>query len=211
MVQGLAPVWVAPLFGVLAVALVPWIVWLAATLPTRQQAEHYRLAWVGFDLALFAALLAIVVTAVRGSARLERAATVAVVLLLVDVWFDVTTSGRGGVITTALAQAAVLEVPLALVSWWIARHTDEVRRRCAQMRAHAGSVEHSPRSCVIDACDDRGRGGQGAVHWATVGDRDERGAVGVRERPFEAQLSVEPVDQSRRPRGTVGRVGGMHP
>ena len=133
--QTMAPAWVAPLFAVLAAALIPWIVWLGATLPARQQADHYRLAWVGFDIALLTSLVSIAVTAMRGSPRLERVATVAAVLLLVDAWFDVMTSGRSEAFGEALAQAATLEVPLGILCLWVARHADGVRRRCAELRA----------------------------------------------------------------------------
>lgn len=130
----LAPAWIAPLFAVLGAALVPWIVWLAGTLPLRQQADHYRAAWVGFDIALLTALLAVAVTAYRGSERLERAAMAAGVLLLVDAWFDVMTSARGEPFGAALAQAAAVEIPLGLLCLWIASHADGVRERCAELR-----------------------------------------------------------------------------
>ena len=38
-----------PVYALLAVAIVPWIVWLAWTLPERSVSAHYRLGWVGFD------------------------------------------------------------------------------------------------------------------------------------------------------------------
>ena len=48
--------WIIPVYALLALALVPWVVWLAWTLPERSVSEHYRLAWVGFDVLLCGAL-----------------------------------------------------------------------------------------------------------------------------------------------------------
>jgi hypothetical protein len=39
-------------------ALVPWAIWLTTVLPSHEVAEHWDLAWGGFDLLLAAALLA---------------------------------------------------------------------------------------------------------------------------------------------------------
>jgi hypothetical protein len=53
------PRWAAPVFGVTAVGLVPWVVILASELPRHALNTNYRLVWVGFDvglLSLFAAL-----------------------------------------------------------------------------------------------------------------------------------------------------------
>jgi hypothetical protein len=43
--------------------LVPWIVYLAATLPESYAAQNWRVTWVGFDLLLLFFLIA---TAVLG-------------------------------------------------------------------------------------------------------------------------------------------------
>ncbi|WP_052682085.1 hypothetical protein [Saccharothrix sp. ST-888] len=43
---------------VCCVALVPWIAFLAATLPVHDESRQWRPAWVGFDMALLAALAA---------------------------------------------------------------------------------------------------------------------------------------------------------
>src|SRR5438132_279492 len=52
------PRWVTPLLAATAIALVPWTLWLTFSLPARHVSEHYDLAWVGFDVALFAAFVA---------------------------------------------------------------------------------------------------------------------------------------------------------
>lgn len=45
-----APRWVGPAYVGSTVCLLPWIVWLAVSLPNRTQAHHWRLAWLGLDL-----------------------------------------------------------------------------------------------------------------------------------------------------------------
>jgi hypothetical protein len=95
-----------------AVVLVPWIGYLAATLPRVYAAQHWDVAWVGFDLVLLALIVA---TAVLGYLRrqlLILTAFAAGVLLVCDAWFDVLTA-RGDDQTWSLVTALVVELPLA--------------------------------------------------------------------------------------------------
>ncbi|MGN5380867.1 hypothetical protein ACQ4WX_38375 [Streptomyces lasalocidi] len=50
------PRWVGPLYLTLSAILLPWIVHLSLSLPGRQLSEHYRMAWVGFDVFLLGQL-----------------------------------------------------------------------------------------------------------------------------------------------------------
>ena len=45
------------LYTAAAVMLLPWIVYLAVTLPRRHFDRHYRVAWVGFDILLVIAIV----------------------------------------------------------------------------------------------------------------------------------------------------------
>ena len=74
---------------VVAVALVPWTVYLAMTLPARYEVHSWSAAWVGFDIIL---VLLLAATAVLGWQRRQLmipTAFAAGVLLLCDAWFDV--------------------------------------------------------------------------------------------------------------------------
>ena len=122
------PRWVAPLFALLGLLTVPWTVYLAFTLPHRATAHHYRLAWVGFDVALVVALFATALLAWRGRRLVIVPAVVTATLLAVDAWFDVLTSG-GGQRQFSLATALLVELPLAGVCVWIAGHTVELAMR----------------------------------------------------------------------------------
>ena len=46
------PAWVGPTFFLLAAGLATWTAGLAAVLPSHHATEHWRLAWVGFDVLL---------------------------------------------------------------------------------------------------------------------------------------------------------------
>src|SRR5947199_9509107 len=113
--------WIAPLFALAAVALVPWTLLLAKQLPSRHAARHWDVTWVGFDVALSGLLIAVAIAAWRRSPWLEGTAAAAAALLLIDAWFDVTTSASGGELLTALVEAILVEVPLAVFCLLLAR------------------------------------------------------------------------------------------
>lgn len=133
-----APRWVAPTFGVLAVLTVPWVGWLALTLPRRAVAAHYRAAWVGFDLLLVALLATTAGLAYRGHRQVAMAATATATLLVVDAWFDLTTTPAGPDLLLSAALAALVELPLAGICLWIAGHADRmVERRLRRLAVRA--------------------------------------------------------------------------
>jgi hypothetical protein len=121
-----APPWVAPAFGAFAIVLVPWIGYLAATLPAAAL-SYERLPWVGFDIGLMLGLATTSILAWRGSPRVVFAATVTATMLVIDAWFDVTTSVRSLDVVEALATSAI-ELTLAAVCVWIAHHAELVLR-----------------------------------------------------------------------------------
>jgi hypothetical protein len=111
----------APLFALAAVVLLPWIVLLAVTLPSTHRAERWDVAWVGFDAMLALLLLAVAIAAWRRSNWLEGAASAAATLLFVDAWFDVLTSSTRAELVTAIVEALVVELPLAVACLLVAR------------------------------------------------------------------------------------------
>lgn len=99
------------LFWAAGLALLPWIAVLGATLPEVVAAQHWRLAWTGFDAAEAVGLLLTAWLLGRGDARTPLVATATATLLLADAWFDVVTAGDDVVFSLFMAG---LEVPLAL-------------------------------------------------------------------------------------------------
>lgn len=87
--------------------LLPWLGYLAATLPPAQAA-----AWVTLDTLEAAALLAAGTRLLRGDRRYRVPAGAAAVLLLTDACADLTTS-TGQDLLVAAVMAVAVELPLA--------------------------------------------------------------------------------------------------
>jgi hypothetical protein len=120
------PAWVVPLFVLGALVLLPTIVLLVVVLPSTHQSEHWDVAWSGFDVMLALVLLAVAVTAWRGSAWLEAAAAAAATLLVIDAWFDVLTASSRSELIVALLEAFFVELPLALLCLWLTRGAERL-------------------------------------------------------------------------------------
>ena len=83
--------WSAPALLGCAVVLVPWTALLFATLPRHYVANHWAIAWGGFDIGLGVALASTAVMVIRRSPLAEVTATITGSLLCCDAWFDVLT------------------------------------------------------------------------------------------------------------------------
>ena len=123
------PRWTAPVFLACVLVLVPWIVWLALSLPRRHTDKNYDVTWVGFDVGLLSALACVMWFAQRRSTHVELAAAAAGTMLVVDAWFDITTASSAVARTQAIGAAVLFELPVAIVCWWVARNAEAVRRR----------------------------------------------------------------------------------
>lgn len=122
--------WIGVLLAGAAVLLVPWIVYLAFTLPSRALSPNYDIAWAGFDCLLLVSLGATAVAVLRRSRWTAAAAGATAGLLVTDAWFDVVTSPAGAAQVEAIVLAALVELPLAGLCAWTAGHaTDIVERR----------------------------------------------------------------------------------
>lgn len=121
--------WAAPLFGLCAVILIPWIVIAGLTLPTRQLSENYDVAWTGYDVMLLTGLALTGWSALRRSRLLPIAASATGALLTADAWFDVLTSPGGWELAQAVAMSIFAEIPLAAICFWLAWHSQEVAER----------------------------------------------------------------------------------
>lgn len=96
-----------------AVLLLPWIAYLAASLPRSQSVSTWRLAWVGFDVVLAACfgLTGWWLLGRRQVAILGLSGTAA--LLFCDAWFDVSFGWGSSEQLLALLSAALFELPIA--------------------------------------------------------------------------------------------------
>src|ERR1035437_3632756 len=109
------------IYLIVSTGLLPWIVYLALSLPKRNLEHHYRSPWVGFDPLLVLALAGAAYLAFRMDPRVQFPATAAATLLVVDAWFDVTTSDSRRNMFTAMVLAVLVELPAAAFSLYAAR------------------------------------------------------------------------------------------
>jgi hypothetical protein len=128
------PRWVAPLFALLGIGLVPWAAWIAYELPQRHLARHWDVAWGGFDAAMAGLLLATAFAAVRRSPWIQSTATAAATMLACDAWFDMATASRGGEEAMAIATALVIELPLVVLCLWVARNVERAHELLLRRR-----------------------------------------------------------------------------
>ncbi len=117
-------------FGLAAggICLVPWLVYLAVSLPPAPVAWHWPAAWAGLDAMEAAGLISTAVLMLRGDARYRLTAIATAALLTVDAWFDVTTAPPGSGQLASLLMAALAELPAAAACTWLA---------CRRVRAPA--------------------------------------------------------------------------
>ena len=111
----------AVVMGLVAFVIVPWTIYLALRLPSQHITPHWSIAWGGFDVALAAAAGATAWALARAPGWVPITASVTGTLLVSDAWFDVLTARAGGELREAVLEAAVAELPLAVVCFWLAR------------------------------------------------------------------------------------------
>lgn len=134
------PPWVTPVLTLAAVFLLPWTLYLTFTLPSKQVAENYDIAWVGFDIALLAGFAATSWAALKGSQWLVPFAATTGTMLVCDAWFDIVTAKGGMSRFEAVLSAVFAELPLAAICAFIVydaerfRHATVVRYRATLRR-----------------------------------------------------------------------------
>ncbi|MFG2285450.1 hypothetical protein ACGFOU_05190 [Streptomyces sp. NPDC048595] len=111
---GAARRWQGRILAGAGLALLPWLGYLAGTLPPAEAA-----AWVALDALEAAALLAAGTRLLRGGHRHRAPAAAAAVLLLADACIDLATAAPGPELATAIAMAVAAELPLAALCGWL--------------------------------------------------------------------------------------------
>ncbi|UQW99715.1 hypothetical protein [Streptomyces sp. RerS4] len=104
----------ATVFTGAGVVLLPWMVVLARTMPQTTQVSHWATAWIGLDAMLAVGLTGTGLLLRRRDPRASPVAAATAALLVMDAWFDVTTSAGTGGQGAALAMAFAAELPLAV-------------------------------------------------------------------------------------------------
>jgi hypothetical protein len=114
------PRWLMAVYGGACVFLIPWTIILAYLLPRHYIANHWDIAWTGFDIfeIFFFGLTAILV--LKKTSWSALSATVLGTLLITDAWFSILTARAGRAQDKAVAHAVLIELPLALLSYSLA-------------------------------------------------------------------------------------------
>ncbi|MCX5201327.1 hypothetical protein OG897_07645 [Streptomyces sp. NBC_00237] len=119
----LSALWQGRLLTLAGLALLPWMGYLAATLPPVEAA-----AWIALDTLEAACLLAAGTRLREGrAARLPAAG--AALLLAADACTDLLTSAPGPELAAALAMAGCAELPLAALCAVLARRSPRPQKR----------------------------------------------------------------------------------
>jgi hypothetical protein len=108
---------IVDLLVIACVGLIPWIVLLGLTLPHRYVANHWAVAWVGFDVALLCALAVTAWAAWRRRQLVIVASLVTGTMLVVDAWFDILTDSNTRDLIISVVTAVVGELPLAALAF----------------------------------------------------------------------------------------------
>jgi hypothetical protein len=125
--------WVLIVLGAFAVGLLPWTIYLTFTLPARHVTPHWNFVWAGFDIAMSGAAIWTATALVRRSRHLSIAASVTGAFLLCDAWFDLLTSRTGSELAQSSVTAAVGELPLAALCFWLAWDAEKM---CARAQTY---------------------------------------------------------------------------
>ncbi len=132
---------VAIIYGAGAVVVIAWAAYLGVSLPDRNVASHWNVAWVGLDGLIFVALSFTAWRAGHNDRRVVIPAVATATLLAVDAWMDVTTAARPDLWQSILL-AAGLELPLAALSLLVARRAlDSLTRPSNSPRNRHGEGE----------------------------------------------------------------------
>lgn len=145
------PRWIGALAICILIGFAPWIVYLGMTIPATVRAQHYDVAWIGFDVTLWSTVGVLAICALRRHPATGPVAAVSAMMFLVDAWFDVfTNSGRPGEFATAIVLALGGEVPLAVLLGWGAVRAERLRHHAHRQLRQL--VHRLPEAAPAAAC-----------------------------------------------------------
>lgn len=200
------PRWVVAFFLGGAVVLIPWIVLMFTVPQVVNVPKHWELVWGGFDCFL---VLGFAMTAFRLITRSPRGAVTAAMtgtMLLIDAWFDVLTTHRGGLLVSIL-MAVFAEIPCALICFYVSRRIVSLFEQAKDFLSEAGFTLRNgklvpptgfPRAYVgADAAEAGVAAGSGAadVSGPESARRADSGPVVGRAQALERGLGAPVVQQ----------------
>jgi hypothetical protein len=116
--------WVIALFAVVGIGLLPWTIWLSASLSPHHVTNNWDLAWSGFDTALALLFLLTALAAYKRSPWVGALAASLGTMLIVDAWFDIVLESHADELRFSIMLAGLAELPMAVFCFWIAHRTE---------------------------------------------------------------------------------------
>jgi hypothetical protein len=105
--------WFIPFLAVCCLALIPWTIGLALSLPRTYVTANWRALWTGFDVVLPGCLAVTAWGPWKQRQILVPSSIITSVLLLRDAWFDLLTANGHRDLIVSAASALFGELPLA--------------------------------------------------------------------------------------------------
>ena len=123
-------------YGVVGFGLLPWALWLSASLTPHHVTERWDLAWSGFDTGLALLFLATALAAHKGSPWVGALAAATGTLLVTDAWFDVVLESHLDELIQSIVLAVFAELPMAAFCFWIAYRTEQFLAKVVEEALH---------------------------------------------------------------------------
>ena len=139
--------WFIRFLAACCLALIPWTIGLAASLPRTYVTANWRVLWTGFDVVLLGCLAVTAWGLWKQRQILVPASIITSVLLLCDAWFDLLTANGHRDLIVSAASALFGELPLATMLILIsirALHVGARAARALQQDAQISSLWRTP-------------------------------------------------------------------
>ena len=107
----------------MAIVMLPWAFTLAEELPKRHLVDNWHLVWLGYDIIMGLVFLMTAYGLYKRRYWVPISASISAALVFCDAWFDIGTARTHGQVVNALILALLIEIPIGLLSLWIAHST----------------------------------------------------------------------------------------
>jgi hypothetical protein len=131
-------------FAAVGLGMLPWTIWLSASLKAHHETEHWDLAWSGFDSGLALAFLLTAFAAWRRSPWVGALAAATGTLLVTDAWFDIVLESHSEELRKAVYLAVFVELPFAATCFWIAYRTERFLALIVEQVLHLSAAAERP-------------------------------------------------------------------
>ena len=111
---------IALIYALMALFMLPWAFNLARILPERHIVTNWSLVWTGFDLIMGIIFMITAYGLYKRRYWVPVSASMAATMVFCDAWFDIGTARTSSQLTGALTLALLVEIPIGLLSLWLA-------------------------------------------------------------------------------------------